>query len=94
MKYEKNVQGMGVFLRGPDARRVTSLGAGRILANARAIVGKHSGKTAASGRLSHSNKGGIRGDRVQVTVTFGEAAVQQQWGRGKSKFLTKALEGL
>jgi len=90
---------MGVFLVGPDARRVCTLGAAARLAKARVLVGGDSGAsrhhTAASGRLSHGT-GGRRHDRVKVTIVFGGAAVQQQWGNRRtrpSRFLTRAMEG-
>lgn len=91
MEYRRG--NMGAFLKGPDARRVCTLAAGRVLAKARVIVGKNSGETAASGRLEHGY--GIKGDRVRVSVVFGGAAVEEQWGnkrRPASRFLTKALE--
>ena len=91
MQYRPNHRGVGQFLRSPDARRVTTLAAAAGLARARAIVGKHSGETAASGRLLHGT-GGRKQDRVRVTLAFGKAGVQQQFGRGASRFLTRAFE--
>ncbi|MGW4487858.1 hypothetical protein ACWEOE_28920 [Amycolatopsis sp. NPDC004368] len=94
MQYRANYVGMGRFLRGPDARRVTTLAAGRVLAQARAIVRKDTGETAASGRLLHGT-GGRRKDRVRVTVAFGGAAVPLQFGNKRTKptrFLTRAIE--
>jgi hypothetical protein len=90
--YQANYRGMGQFLMGPDARRVCTLAAAVRLAKARALVGRDSGDTAASGRLVHG-VGGRKNDRVKVTVAFDGAAVAQQWGRGANRFLTRALEG-
>ena len=84
--------GMADFLNGPDARRVCTLAAGVALAKARALVGKDSGATAKSGRLVHG-KGGRKMDRVRVSVAFDGAAPAQQFGRGASRFRTRALEG-
>lgn len=95
MQYQPDYRGMGKFLLGPDARRVCTLAAAARLARARALVGKDSGDTAASGRLQHGI-GGKRNDRVRVTVVFGGAAVQQQFGNRRSpatRFLTRAFEG-
>jgi hypothetical protein len=92
MRYEPDFRGMSKFLMGSDARRVCTLAAAARLARARALVGKDSGNTAASGRLVHG-VGGRRHDRVMVSVVFGGAAVQQQWGRGANRFLTRAFEG-
>lgn len=99
MKYRPNR--MGEFLHGSDARRVTTMAAGRILARARALApvdGRatqspgytpYAGYTRDSGRLEH----GVSedGSRVQVSVSFGGAAVSEQFSRHGSKFLTRAL---
>lgn len=85
-------QSMADFLNGTDARRVCTLAAGAALAKARALVGNDSGETAKSGRLIHG-KGGRKMDRVRVSVAFDGAGVQQQFGRGASRFLTRSLEG-
>lgn len=92
MQYSPSHADMAKFLVGADARRVCTLAAGVALAKARAIVGKDSGNTAASGHIEHGI-GGRKNDRVRVSVVFGGAAVQQQFGRGASRFLTRALEG-
>ena len=95
MEYRKDTRGMGVFLKGPDMRRVCTLAAASRLTKARALVGHISGDTAASGRLTHG-WGGRTDDRVRVTISFGFAAVQQQFGNRRtraSRFLTRALEG-
>lgn len=91
MRYQPNHRGMGEFLRSADARRACTLAAAVGLVRARGIVGKDSGQTAASGRLIHGT-GGKKNDRVRVTIAFGGAAVQQQFGRGASRFLTRAFE--
>ena len=86
---------MGVFLKGPDARRVVTLAAAARLARARTLVAHVTGDTAGSGRLSHSI-GGRKHDRVMVTISFTGAAVQLQFGNRRtraSRFLTRALEG-
>lgn len=93
MKYTPDHVETGKYLLGSDMRRVCTLAAGRTLATARALVGKESGETAASGRLEHGI-GGIKHDRVRVSVTFDGAAVEQQWGTARSRgthFLTRAL---
>jgi hypothetical protein len=92
VRYEPDFRGMGKFLMSSDARRVCTLAAAARLARARALVGKDTGDTAASGRLVHG-VGGRRNDRAVVSVVFGGAAVQQQWGRGATRFLTRAFEG-
>lgn len=92
MQYTADYRGMGVFLVGPDARRVCTLAAGASLAKARALVGSDSGDTARSGRLLHG-KGGRKMDRVRVTVAFDGAAPARQFGRGANRFLTRSLEG-
>jgi hypothetical protein len=94
MQYRADYRGMGKFLLGPDARKVCTLAGGRILGNGRALVSKDSGETAASGRLVHGH-GGHRNDRVLVSVVFGGAAVQLQFGNRRTRptrFLTRASE--
>jgi hypothetical protein len=92
MEYQPDFKGMGKFLRGADARRVCTLAAAAHLARSRAIVGKDSHGTANSGHLEHGI-GGVKKDRVRVSVVFNGAAVEQQWGRGASRFLTRGFEG-
>jgi len=95
MQYQPDFHGMGVFLIGPDARRICTLGAAARLAKARALVGHDTGQTAASGRLVHGI-GGRKNDRVKVTIAFDGAAVPQQFGNRHTRatrFLTRALEG-
>lgn len=97
MKYQANYQETGRFLLGPECRKVTTLAAAAWLYRARATVLRDSSKeatgtTAASGRLMHG-VGGTRGRRVKVSVVFGGAAVQLQFGNRRTRatrFLTRA----
>lgn len=92
MQLRPDPKGMAVFLRGPDARRVTTLAAGAGLARARGLVGRDSGETAASGHLEHG-MGGDKQDRVRASVVFAGAAVYQQFTHTGTRFLTRAFEG-
>jgi len=95
MDYRPERKGMAEFLKGPEARRVCTLAAAYRLARMRALVGKDSGETAASGKLTHGYDR-VKGDRVRVSIEFGGAAVQQQFGNRRtraSRFMTRALRG-
>lgn len=92
MDYRSNRRESAAFLKGPQMRRVCTLAAAAWLSRARTLVGKESGATAASGRLTHGY-GGRLNDRVRVSVVFSGNAVQEQFGnktRRASRFLTRA----
>jgi hypothetical protein len=82
VQYRRN--DMSRWLRGSDARRVTTLAAAALLARGRANMLRDTGATAESGRLIHGI-GGRRKDRVMVTVAFGVDAVRQQFGNKHRK---------
>jgi len=95
MKYTPDTRGMGQWLVGSDARRVTVLAAAARLAKARALMRRDTGETAASGRLIHG-RGGRKNDRVMTTIAFDGTAVPQQWGNKRTRAtrpLTRAFEG-
>lgn len=92
MDYRANKRETAAFLKGPQMRRVCTLAAAAWLTRARALVGKETGRTAATGHLEHGY-GGRFNDRVRVSVIFGGNAVREQFGnrtRGASRFLTRA----
>lgn len=92
MDYRSNKAESAAFLKGPQMRRVCTLAAAAWLSRARTLVGKETGRTAATGRLEHGY-GGRLNDRVRVSVVFSGNAVQEQFGnrtRRASRFLTRA----
>src|SRR5690606_41741930 len=80
---------MDDFLHGGDARRITTLAAGRILARARALAPVDTGETKASGRIVHGRT--EDGSRVMPAVEFGGAAVQLEFGRQGNRPLSRAV---
>jgi hypothetical protein len=98
VEYQRDSKETAQFLLGPELRKVTTLAAGRVLAKARANLAAHvdTGETMRSGRLVHSTRGGVKKDRVSVSVVFGGNAVPLQFGNRRvraTRFLTRALEG-
>lgn len=94
MRYRPNRQEVGRMLKSQQFRRPLTMVGGRVLATARTTVARDSGETAASGRLTHLNRAGVKGDRIGVQVSFRGAAVQLQFGNKNMRarrFLTRAL---
>lgn len=63
--------GLGGYLRGDaDLRRLLEFRAGLGLLFARGRAVKRTGTQAASGHLEHTDRGGVKGDRMQVDIVF------------------------
>lgn len=82
------------MLLSSQLRKPLTLAGARALNRSRTIVRHRSGETAASGRLVHKQRAGVKGDRIGVSVVFGGAGVPLQFGNKRTKatrFLTRSL---
>ena len=93
VQYRADYRGMGAWLKGSDARRVTTLGAAAALSRQRAVMAKRTGATAASGRLLQGI-GGRRNDRVRVTIAFDGYAAPMQFGNKRVRATRPLTRGL
>lgn len=95
MQYRRNSGETAKFLRSSPTLRIalTRASAAR-LARMRILAHKDSGETAASGRLVHQQRAGARRDRMGVSIQFGGAAVERQFGNPRvqpDRFMTRAM---
>jgi len=94
VRYQRNSAETAKFLKSSQVRLPLTLVAGRALNRARVNVRKVSGDTARTGRLVHKSNGGVKHDRVQVSVEFGGEILGLQFGNKRfkpSRPLTRAL---
>ncbi len=95
MKYQRNSRETAKFLKAsPQLRIPLTRASAAKLARMRQTVSKHSGATAASGRLVHQARAGGKRDRMGVRIAFEGRAVPLQFGNKRVKatrFMTRAM---
>ena len=95
MKYRRNSRETAQFLEtNPQLRIALTQAAAAPFARMRSTVSKHSGATAASGRMIHQTLAGVKRDRMGVRIAFKGEGVPLQFGNKRVKatrFMTRAM---